>query len=258
MSFDINGFLGESVDEVVKSNYEKQIDIFRICEEINTYAQNVKYDFKINNYDMQGLLAITMFSKILNTFQAVIILYKYGLSSQAKMLTRIELESLFILKCIIDDEENIDILIKSKNKRREILLKNIIRNPEGVYNPFLNEDLKKELEDLTVKNKKEKAKLFSPRKWAEKSGSYIEYYYAYETLCKDVHIDIRNLEQYALFDGEGNVREFNLKSNTNDIKEVLLHTASNGMVQAIMYMSKYCNIDNDLVIQDFINGIIDL
>ena len=104
MSFDTEGFLGNQASEIIKENYESHKDIFELCEEINLYAQSVKDDFKIYQDDMQGILATTLFSKILNTFQAVVILYKYGLNSQSKMLTRVELESLFTLKSTIKDK----------------------------------------------------------------------------------------------------------------------------------------------------------
>jgi len=256
MSFDEYGFLGNYENEVIKDNYEKHIYIFKICEETNAYAQNAKCDFKINQFDRQGLLAISLFSKILNTFQAVVILYKYGLSSQAKMLTRVVLESLFVMKSIIKDEKNIDKLIKSINKNRERMLKNINNNAHGVYTDFLGEDLKCEFEDLKEKNKKDDAEFVQAKKWATESESYYEYFLAYELLSKDIHIDIINLEQYIDFDDDGNVQEFNIQPNTNDIKEVLLHTACNAMIQAISCMSKHCNLDNETIIENFYNKLI--
>lgn len=120
MSFDEYGFLGDYGNEIVEYNYENHVEIFKICEEINSYAQNIKYAFKINEYDIQGLLAISLFGKVLNTFQAAVILYKYGLNSQSKMITRVQLESLFILKSIVKDKQNIDKLKKSIDKRREL------------------------------------------------------------------------------------------------------------------------------------------
>ena len=249
MSFDEYGFLGDYGNKIVKYNYENHIKVFKICEEINNYAQNIKYAFKINGYDIQGLLAISLFGKVLNTFQTAVILYKYGLSSQSKMITRVQLESLFILKSIVKDKQNIDKLKKSIDKRRELLLKDINKNTYSVFNEFLEEDLIEEYRDLKEKNKKSDAMLISPKEWAIESESYYEYFLAYNQLSKDIHLDLLNLEQYINFDDEGNVESFNIQPDTKDIKVVLLHTAGHAMVQAIHCMSKYCSLDNESVIE---------
>lgn len=55
------------------------------------------------------------------------------------------------------------------------------------------------------------------------------------------------------FDNDENLIEFNIQPNTNDIKEVLLHTTAISMVKAMMFMSKYCNLDNENVIDGLFN-----
>jgi len=251
MSFDTDGFLDNQVNEIIKENYELHKDIFNLCEDINRYAQEIKYNLNINSNNFQGIVATSIFIKILNIFQSVVILYKYGLDSQSKILTRTAIESLFVLKCIVKDEKYVEWLINSDNKKREQLLRRIQENPHGVFNSLIDKVDISQLNALIKENKIKKIKVIDPKEWAEASESYTEYYYAYKFLCGDVHVDIRNIEQYITANNEGSVEQFNILSNENDIKIILGHTANYVMLEAIECMSEFAALNNETMINYF-------
>lgn len=258
MPFNKKGLLGEDVNELIKENYEQYKDIFKLSEEINMYAQEITYILNINSNDTQGVVAGTLFIKILNTFQSVVILYKIGLDSQCKILTRALLEYLFVLKCIVKDYTYLEMLINSDDKNRELLLRNIKENPHGVFDSLINEIDIHELDELSRNNHKNKIKIISTKQWAEMSESYYEYYYAYKHLCKDVHVDIRNIGQFIKVDKDGNVDEFVMLPDIQDIRIILGHTANYAMIETIICISDYSNIKSESKIKYFETKINDI
>lgn len=242
MPFDTKGILGEQVNEIIKENYELYEDIFKLSEEINLYAQDIKYKLNIKSDDLQGIVAAALFIKILNTFQSIVILYKMGLDSQCRILTRAVLDSLFVLKCIVKDEKYLEMLKGSERKRREDFLRIINKNPHGVFNTLSNEINTNELYELCKNNGINKAKRIESKEWAEMSESYYEYYYAFNHLCNDVHVDLMNIEQYIKVDKDGNIEGFTVLPDIKDIKIILGHTANCAMIEAIVCISEYSNI----------------
>jgi hypothetical protein len=258
MPFDKKGLLGEEVNEIIKENYEQNKDVFKLSEEINMYAQEIVDLLNINSNDTQGIVAGTLFIKILNTFQSVVILYKIGLDSQCKILTRAVLENLFVLKCIVKDKKYLKLLMNSNDKKREQLLNTIKRNPYGVFDSLINEIDISELDDLSRKNHRNKINSISTKQWAEMAESYFEYYYAYKHLCNDVHVDLRNMEQYIKVDKDGNIEEFIMLPDIKDIKIILGYTANDAMIEAIMCVGNYSNIECESRIKYFKTKIMEL
>lgn len=258
MPFNKKGLLGEDVNEIIKENYEQYKDIFKLSEEINMYAQEITYLLNINSKDTQGVVAGSLFIKILNTFQSVVILYKIGLDSQCKILTRAVLENLFVLKCIVKDKMYLEMLINSDNKKREQLLNNIKSNPYGVFDNLINEIDIHELDELSRKNHRNKIESISTKQWAEMAESYHEYYYAYKYLCNDVHVDLRNMEQYIKVDKDGNIDEFIMLPDIKDIKIILCYTANDAMIEAIMCIGNYSNIECESKIKYFKTKIMEI
>lgn len=198
-----------------------------------------------------------MFIKILNLFQAVVILYKIGLDSECKILTRTALESFFVLKCIVKDEKYLEMLSNSTKEGRKLLLKDIKRDPHGIYKNLKSEIDKNMIEESTNIIHRD---IINPKKWAEMSESYTYYYYAYRQLSQDVHVNLINMDKYIKADKSGDIYDYIILQlpDIKDIKIILGHTANFIMLDTIRCISKYSNIDNEDKIKYFESKIIEL
>jgi len=247
MSFDENGFLGKQIHDIINGNYENHSDLFLLCEEINRFAQSIKYKFNINSEDMRGIIAASLFIKVHNAFQGSVIMYKYGLDTEAKVIIRTALESLFALKAVVKIENFYKQLIESDRKKREKTLRRIKENPYGVFDNLQSESVLDELDKLTLENRNKKIKIFEPKDLALLSESYVEYYYAYNILCNDAHTDIRAMEKYLIIKENEEIDAFDSLPSTKDIERVLF-TASYILSKALICMNEYCklSLDDDL------------
>jgi len=244
MPFEINGYLGEQAEEILEDNYTNHQEVFKICEEINRYAQQLKTRFNINSLDRQGIFSTILYLKIHNAFQGAVIMYKYGLNSEAKVITRSALEFLFILKAIVKDEKNCDKLIEADDINREKLLGKIKRNKNDIFSDLAEKIDLKDYFKLKTKNRENKIKKLNVKDWAELSNSLTDYYYAYNYLCGEVHADIRSFEKYVETDEEDQITHFNPLPSTKDIN-MILFTASYCMLGAIDSMSRLRKFDNE-------------
>ncbi|HHY70238.1 MAG TPA: hypothetical protein GX519_00930 [Thermoanaerobacterales bacterium] len=66
----------------------KNQDIFNLCYELNDLAQETKYKFAIHTENGQEIVGASLFVKILQEFQATVLLFRMGLGVEGKVLTR--------------------------------------------------------------------------------------------------------------------------------------------------------------------------
>lgn len=236
MSYEINGYLGNQIEEIKKENYTNHQYIFKQCEEINRFAQKIKYDFNINSEDNQGIIATILYMKIHNAFQGAVIMYQYGLDTEAKTLVRSALEAMFVLKAVIKDEKNIELLKQDNFKQKEKRYKSILEDKHNIFSEIKGNIDLEQYEELKRKNKKEDIKDVHISRWAELSDSLADYYYAYKVLCSDVHVDIGNFDKYIVANEDGQVEQFNAIPNTDDIERVLF-TGIYALLTAIDHMN---------------------
>ncbi|MCT4594194.1 MAG: DUF5677 domain-containing protein [Anaeromicrobium sp.] len=249
MPFKINGYLGKQVEGILEDNYTNHKQVFKTCEEINRYAQQLKSKFNINSLDRQGVFSTILYLKIHNAFQGAVIMYKHGLNSEAKVITRTGLEFLFILKAIVKDEKNCDKLFEADDKNRELLLKNINYDKNNIFSELANKVDLRDYYKLKSKNKDNNVKKLKIKQWAELSDSLIDYNYAYYYLCGEVHVDLRSFEKYVETDEEGQITQFNPLPSTKDIN-LIMFTASHCMLGAIEAMSRLKKFDNEHEIKE--------
>jgi hypothetical protein len=67
------------------------------------------------------VLAVTVFMRVLNGFQAVVLLARLGLRTDAQVVARGALEALFVLKLLCEDKNFVPEYVKS-NKANQLKL----------------------------------------------------------------------------------------------------------------------------------------
>jgi hypothetical protein len=104
MDFNEKGFLGTAIDEFSKSVQIQYARFFQLSHQINELAHATKFELQVHNLDPQEYLAATLFLRLLNGFEATVILGTKGLLFEAKVVLRSVIETLFILKLLCKEE----------------------------------------------------------------------------------------------------------------------------------------------------------
>ncbi len=204
MSIESTGFLGNEIEKYSEEIVKWNKDLFDLSFDYNKFAQETKYKFQIHSKDGQKVIAGCLFLKILNTFQGVVILAKYGLQSDSKILLRSLFEPLCILKLVLEDKtfhrKYISTDLFEMRKRFNIAK----ASPDAVFDELrkIADDEIEKLSSNIVKSEAEEYKVERLASLANLTSMYNTYY---RLLSGTVHTSPRSLDEYISTDDEGNL-----------------------------------------------------
>lgn len=185
--FDDHGYLGNQIHESRKQVVAEYKTFFQLAEDLNDFFQKQKYSFDstISKEQRQEIIG-SLFLRIINSYQAVIILLSYGgLWPDAAVVLRSLMEAVFNLLAMINDENFYKKYIENHNFEVRRFYKN---NPNFVkqhnlvnYQEILNS---KKIERIALNKIAEKAEL---------ADYYIKQYWS---LSLDVHVGLKSIESF--------------------------------------------------------------
>jgi hypothetical protein len=249
LPFDIYGFLGKQVENISQDTYEKHKELYDLIFEINKFAQKIKYEFVIHNQNIQELTIGSLYIKIIQSFESVIILSQRGLETDSKAILRVMLEAVFYLKSIYLDPDFVyDYIMGDEIERYRILFK-VSKDNENIFSEELKEYVKKE-NPRKLKQKKEKDNSLEIYNVAKKAKMYDFYQLVYGTLSSDIHTPIRSLEKYYGIDENGNVSHLICVPIFTDLTAVIL-TACSILLVALDCLSMFFKLNYESKISNY-------
>ena len=226
MPIDKFGFLGQEITKKKSELENKFKDIFKECYRVNEFAQNVKFNFEINKQNAQEVYAVCCFIKILNGFQASIILLRYGLTIESNLILRCLLETFIILKNICETEGFVKDYIQSDAISRLRSMNVSANSKEEKFQDLKNYATKERIEELKNEIKRKNIKNLNSAELAEKVGLKDFYDKIYRLLSEiSVHATPRAMEEYLITDKNQNITSFHLSPMEEDISTVLITEA---------------------------------
>ncbi|MBN1006261.1 DUF5677 domain-containing protein [Amphritea pacifica] len=249
-NFEEVGFLAEdmtSISDALSTEYGAYLEI---CDELNRFSQKFQYDFEANTSDPAQLLSVILFSRVLSTYQASLLVAHRGMKQQLKMLIRCALEPLYPLVAISKDRDFVCKLIESEEVERCKNIKKIIRYKER--NGQEDDDLKEArslYKELDAKIKKEKLKKISVFDCAQKAELSDWYDTLYALMSSTLHSSIRSLEEALHMDEEQN-RILALKNEPEiDSFDDLLIALAECLMNSLLAVSKVLSMNEPEIIE---------
>ena len=255
MPIDKFGFLGQEIKEKKLELEIKFKDIFEECYRVNEFAQNVKVNFKINKKNAQEVYAVCCFIKILNGFQASIILLRYGLTIESNLILRCLLETFIVLKNIGEKKGFVKDYIES-DKRNRLKFMNVFNNNDNEsFQDIKKYATKKRRGELKNEIEREKIEKLNWEELAKKVGlkDYYDTVYRF-TSAISVHPTPRAIEQYLITDEKQNIISFYLGPREKEIPIVLI-TEAKILLYTLELMLKLFNIEKLDNIKNFENKL---
>lgn len=225
MAEDFNdyGFLGLQAEDFRRGIEKKYGEWFRLCFDINHFAQRAKYELEIHNMDGQEVISACLFLKILNGFQGCLILSRYGLLSEAEVLLRSSLEALFIMKACMNDEDFMREYIKSDEVKQLNIMKAAYKHDATVFMETRKYATTERMRGLQRKKDRKEIKEINVSRVAEKAGLELLYDSAYRLLSDSVHCGPKSLEEYmGVVDDTGKVRSIGIMPTKAELDTVFI------------------------------------
>jgi hypothetical protein len=222
--WDENGFLASSADAVAKALLEQHQSHFQRAADLNRDCHELLFSCKPRNRDGQQVLVAALFLRLLEHFQATVILLRRGLVSPGVVMARACLEAVFAARAIALAPDGLRRFILDDQVER---LKLANKADQYAY-PNL-EDLRQEVakglrSDIESEIEADGARRFSTEDMSRLAGMHDWYVTIYPLWSKTAHSRVRDLEQYLDLDGKGEIRSLKYAPGLNNLSPVLLTT----------------------------------
>jgi hypothetical protein len=241
--FDDRGFLGLQAQDFALEISRKHKDWFDLCSDINSFAQRSKYELVIHNMDGQEVISVCLFLRILNGFQACMILAGRGLVVQGEVLLRSMFEALFIMKSCMKDEDFMREYVKSSQVHQLRLMDAAFKHDADIFAETRKYASKEKMDELRNKKKRKEIKELNISKVAEKAGLGLLYDSAYRLLSDSVHCGPKSLEDYIKdTDEAGRIKSLNVIPIDIELNPIFMN-AINVMFFTLDAIFEYFNLD---------------
>lgn len=204
-----DGYLSTNT-EIENNIYLANKGVFDHAYRLNRLCQGLKEQFLPRDQEGQKVISNAVFIKILNGFQAIVILTKKGLKVESEILLRTILEALFILKILCEDDEFYKKYISMDAVRRKTLITVAQKNNYAVFEAtrkILTEEFLEDLEEEIRKSGVDRGD-FKVEQLAIKAKLHDLYESVYRLTSEAVHSQIRSLSSYVKEDAQGKVVSF--------------------------------------------------
>lgn len=226
--FDSDGFLTDRSSTLEAGIKRGHDSLFARAQEINRDCHELLFTADVRNRHPQAILVATLFMRVLEHYQATLILLGRGLVAPAKVVFRAALESVFTIRAVACDEGTLKTYVNSDLCRRlrlirkakqhdhtnlEELREALSNDRDGIFNN-LNEQIK--LSGARELKIEELSKLAGMHEW---------YTTVYGMLSKAAHTTVRDLEVYWSLNDAGDIQRLEYGPSMEEIPHVLLNAA---------------------------------
>jgi hypothetical protein len=212
MGIDEHGFLGEEIKSIkldISRKYEKH---FSFVRKFNKFLNDLKFKLTPSSEDSQKVAIAVLFTKGLETFQAVCILCLDGLTIDAQTLNRSLFEIMIIMKFCSKGEDEYKKYLAKDALNRIKWINSALTHPEEFPQEFFKQEksldeMKREYEAILKElGNQDSKKEISIGTMAREVGLADWYHVFYRVVCEDVHSNPRSLEKYISLDERGRIK----------------------------------------------------
>jgi len=201
-----DGFLSDEAAEGRAVFRERFADIFALAEDMNRIAVKKLGEARLSDIHEGQFVLYLLAIRIIESYEAIIILMERGMLAPAKLIIRPLLEALFTLAALEKDKDLISKYFDTQSQAQFELLRSSTK--------WRNEDLKKlfkesRLEAKYIEKKRELKEnppvTLRPIDWAKAAGYEDFYHFYYVHYASFTHSNLSALEDHMERDGEEKV-----------------------------------------------------
>ena len=255
-TIEIDGFLSNEAEEgrnLVLNSYQ---EAFSLAKDLNRHAMRLfrEYSLCMNN-EVKIAIAVLM-TRIVETYQGLIIMLERGMTSQARMLVRSQLEALFQMAAMVKNPNLYDSYAAKHYRSTISALKSAKRWKQKSLQGRLS---KEQIDELILDNEKKldeiKAASLNIYQWSEKAGLSDCYNVFYVENSSAIHSDMWSLDDHV--SGSEHGLQVNFGPNDFDLYHIL-RTSISIMISAIESFSIAQGIKIAEIVKELRNRALEL
>jgi hypothetical protein len=242
MDFNEKGFLGKAILEFSDAVEKSYPDFFDACYRMNELAQETKFDFHISTGEGQEVIAACLFMRVLQDFQAVVILARLGLMIDAKIVLRAMLEVVFLLKLACEDKEFVAEYTRTSEAQRLKWMNVAHESKDPVFQSIRAYAAPERMKALRDENDKYGVKDLRIEDVARRANLHHWYNNDYRLLSAEVHAFPRSLEHYISTNQKGEITDLPWEPSDAGLPYVLF-VAARTLFGALVYTTELFKVD---------------
>lgn len=220
--FSTDGYLGGQVSEIRRFIRHRWGQLLILAEKANRLAHKVRNTANITGEDIRQLVGLCLLIRLMEDYQAAVILCRQGLVVQAGVLLRTMLEGTVLLRSIQQDNTFLNQYVGNDLRERLKLAQLALNDRIGAFDSIKTDKLADLAASLESAIAEAGIKRFSVEELAKRVGLETVYQTTYRLLSRDVHILVRSLERYFQADAEGRVTAIDYTPKTDDLEAILV------------------------------------
>lgn len=243
-TIEIEGFLSNEATDGIAVFRERFKDLFDLAEDANRVCVAALRRAKLADIENSKFVVYLLAIRVVESFEAVVLLMERGMLAQAKMVIRPLLEAMFSLGAIQKDEALVKKYFDTQNKAHFDLLKSTTRWKDPILRALSHEH---GFEKKYINKKKElnesPPEALRPHEWAEAAGYEDLYHVYYVYYASFTHSNLSALEDHIDRDKEDKV-EASFGPSIQGFYDILRNATAFTLV-SIMHMCSAFKIDID-------------
>ncbi len=243
-TIDKEGFLSGEIHKSIAYYREKHKEIFDISHVLNRECVLLINNSKIDWENQSRLVIQALFLKVLEKYQAIIILLERGMTSSAKVLARAIFETTFIIVALTKDPGLLKNYIDQHHDRYKKALKSALQFKSSALKKAMKEiDVEKRYLEKKAELKDKELEILAPKTWAKLAGLDDFYNLYYVKYSNATHSNISALDDHV--DKLEETWNLAFGPSDNDLYEML-----KGCTYSILNCASCCAEINNLNIDD--------
>ena len=231
-----HSFLDAQIIEWIDVCREQFKSWFSLANQVNSHSLSSMFQLDAHNQVIHELMLASLYLRTLHNYQGAILMAERGMVTQARVLARAMLDSIFPLVAISKDHEFAKVYAENhllqqvkyyeKAKKLENARIPEIDDPKNLEK---EEELRKQIKDLGVKH-------ITTEELARRADLYEWYLTAYALLSGTVHSRAGDLEEYLVLTEEQEIKELDWGPRTKGMKTLMM-TAIESMLIAVEHIA---------------------
>lgn len=197
--YDENGFLSGRIETWIKEYQESNREILNRAQELNRDCHHFLDGRSIDLNDQKQAVSCVLFARILELYQAIIVVAQRGMIAPTQIMFRSFLEAMFHFFAIQKDPKYLDEYLDQFHIQRKKLVNKVHKSNspqlDGLRQAIddqLLEEIKQSVEELGIKP-------ISIEDVAKRAECHDIYLIVYPLLCRAVHTSASALDSHVRF-----------------------------------------------------------
>jgi len=193
-TWDEAGFLSDQAATDAVASERSNPRWYSVAVRLSAFLHRRKYEVKPRVADPRHLIAATLLTRALSTYEAAVLLAFRGMRSETEVLLRTLLEIMFMQGALKERPETAADMIKADDFYRLRAYKGILKAPTIV--PDAPDDIPAEIARLKGRVKEHGVQGIAVAKFAEWALCLEEYETIYRSLSLPAHVQLRDLSRH--------------------------------------------------------------